>query len=435
MAEISIGSRRVGRVLVLTLRGSAGEVTADRLVRVAADGGTPSAVVVDVLGLEVLTVRNATALVAFAGVCAGRGADCVLVAPATRAATVVLDGVDPGGSLPRCATVRDALVEYGADPDDGERGPTLVFDSTDLGRTEEFLSSAYAPMRIASNTGRSGARIARAGVGSVSVDQLDLSFELSYDVRPLGKICLCDIVSGDIVDHRVAGWRAAEEFGPGELFSFSPPDRPYEGRIRPARFSITMFSPDLLDEVAGAERPVRLLDHRPQDDHAARRLRAAITHLHDDVLTVPRTRNNALVVSAASQYLAACVLTAFPNTAFGERDGADRNDANPTTLRRAIAFIDANADRDITAADVARAAGVSVRAVQLAFRRHLGLTPMAYLRRVRLDGARAELLAASPHDVTVTQVAARWGFARPSTFAAQYRAAYGESPSRSLRGD
>ncbi len=405
------------------------EVTADELLRVTTDAGAPPVVVVDVLGVDLLTVRDAGALVAFAGVCAGRRIDCALVAPPTGAAAVVLDSADPGDLLPRFATVDDAIGTQ-----DGGRGPTLVFDSADLGRTEEFLSSAYAPMRIASDTGRSGAYITRAGAGSVSVDQLDLSFEMSYDVRPLGKICLCDIVSGDIVDHRVAGWRAAEEFGPGELFSFSPPDRPYEGRVRTAKYSITMFSPALLDEVAGTERPVRLLDHRPHDEHVAGRLRAAITHLHDAVLTVPEARDNALVVSTASQYLAACVLTAFPNTAIAERD-VDRNDAHPRALRRAIAFIDANADRDITAADVARAAGVSARAVQLAFRRHLGLTPTAYLRRVRLDGARAELRAGSPQNLTVTQVATRWGFARPSTFAAHYRAAFGESPSRTLRGD
>jgi AraC-like DNA-binding protein len=33
----------------------------------------------------------------------------------------------------------------------------------------------------------------------------------------------------------------------------------------------------------------------------------------------------------------------------------------------------------------------------------------------------------------VTQVAARWGFASPSRFARYYRAAYGVTPSRTLR--
>jgi transcriptional regulator GlxA family with amidase domain len=94
-----------------------------------------------------------------------------------------------------------------------------------------------------------------------------------------------------------------------------------------------------------------------------------------------------------------------------------------------MTFIEANPDLDITVADIARAAHVSVRAIQVAFRRHLHTTPMAYLRRVRLDAARAELLNATPDQgLTVTAVASRWGWARPSRFAADFRAAYGQHP-------
>ncbi|WP_211269144.1 helix-turn-helix transcriptional regulator [Saccharothrix syringae] len=67
--------------------------------------------------------------------------------------------------------------------------------------------------------------------------------------------------------------------------------------------------------------------------------------------------------------------------------------AQPDTLRRAIAFIESNAHRDISVADIAAAGFVTVRAVQPAFRRHLGTTPMAHLR---------------------------WGFSQPSCFAAHY---------------
>ncbi|MET9260851.1 helix-turn-helix domain-containing protein [Amycolatopsis sp. NPDC004079] len=61
-------------------------------------------------------------------------------------------------------------------------------------------------------------------------------------------------------------------------------------------------------------------------------------------------------------------------------------------------------------------------------------TPMAYLRRVRLDHARAESRAV-PGQTTVTRVAARWGYTRPSAFTAHYRAAYEELPSQTLHGD
>ena len=93
-------------------------------------------------------------------------------------------------------------------------------------------------------------------------------------------------------------------------------------------------------------------------------------------------------------------------------------------LRRAIGFVDEHADEDITAADIARAAQVTVRAVQLAFRRHL-----------RLDRAHHDLLAADPGRTSVTTIAHRWGFASASRFAASYRKAYGLPPSVTLHQD
>ena len=108
-------------------------------------------------------------------------------------------------------------------------------------------------------------------------------------------------------------------------------------------------------------------------------------------------------------------------------------DSQPDTLRRAVRFIEDNAALELTAADVARAASVSVRALQLAFRRHLDTTPMAYLRQVRLARARCELEAAREESVTVTSVASRWGFGNPGRFAAQFRDAFGASPSEVLR--
>jgi AraC-like DNA-binding protein len=104
-----------------------------------------------------------------------------------------------------------------------------------------------------------------------------------------------------------------------------------------------------------------------------------------------------------------------------------------STVQRAVSFIEANADIDITIADIARAAGVTARAVQLAFRRHLDITPAGYLRWVRLDRAHRQLQAADPDHDSVTAVAYRWGFSSPSRFATYYRQAYGVPPSRTLR--
>ncbi|ANZ40367.1 hypothetical protein BBK82_34440 [Lentzea guizhouensis] len=68
--------------------------------------------------------------------------------------------------------------------------------------------------------------------------------------------------------------------------------------------------------------------------------------------------------------------------------------------------------------------------MQLAFRRHLDLTPMAYLRQVRLGRAHEDLLAGGG---PVTSVAHRWGYAHAGRFAVDYRRAYGVPPSETLR--
>ena len=103
------------------------------------------------------------------------------------------------------------------------------------------------------------------------------------------------------------------------------------------------------------------------------------------------------------------------------------------TVGRAVAFIEERASDDISVADIAAAAFVTIRAVQLAFRRYLGTTPMRYLRQVRLERAHGQLLSADPDRTSVTAVAADWRFTNASRFTACYRAAYGISPVQTLR--
>lgn len=104
----------------------------------------------------------------------------------------------------------------------------------------------------------------------------------------------------------------------------------------------------------------------------------------------------------------------------------------PRYLRLAENFIEAHLDMPITIEDVAAAAGVSARGLQLAFQHHRGTTPMEFWRQLRLARAHADLMFGAP-DTTVTSVALRWGFTHFSRFSEAYRARYGLSPSATLR--
>ncbi|MCG8516585.1 MAG: helix-turn-helix domain-containing protein [Pseudomonadales bacterium] len=83
-------------------------------------------------------------------------------------------------------------------------------------------------------------------------------------------------------------------------------------------------------------------------------------------------------------------------------------------------------------ADLCAVTGVSERTLQYAFRSAMQLPPVAYLRTLRLNRVRADLLAAKPSHTTVTGSAMHWGFIHLGEFSRDYRRLFGERPSQTL---
>jgi AraC-like DNA-binding protein len=101
----------------------------------------------------------------------------------------------------------------------------------------------------------------------------------------------------------------------------------------------------------------------------------------------------------------------------------------PLPVRRACEFLQAHVQAggrgDIALSEVAAHAGLGVRALGEAFKRELGVSPMRFLRHLRLDRARLDLLAGR---CSVTEAATRWGFWNLGDFARTYRQRHGELP-------
>jgi AraC-like DNA-binding protein len=114
-----------------------------------------------------------------------------------------------------------------------------------------------------------------------------------------------------------------------------------------------------------------------------------------------------------------------------ERFGG-RAEALPTSLQRAREFLHAHADEPLDLTQLATAAGVGIRALQLGFRRHFGSSISEMLRDIRLAHLHVRLAAASP-DESVTDIAFELGFTHLSRMASAYRAKFGETPSATLR--
>lgn len=102
-------------------------------------------------------------------------------------------------------------------------------------------------------------------------------------------------------------------------------------------------------------------------------------------------------------------------------------------VRKAREFVLANIDGSLQISDVCRALGISRRALQYSFQDVLKVNPIAYLRFLRLNGARRDLLNAGERPIQVKDVIARWGFWHFSRFSAEYKQLFNELPSETLR--
>ena len=132
----------------------------------------------------------------------------------------------------------------------------------------------------------------------------------------------------------------------------------------------------------------------------------------------------------AEEYLMSSLLMSAGHNHTRALAGEAQRQLLPRVVRKAQEYMAAHADQPLSLADVCREAGCSARALQVAFRQHAGSGPMEFLRELRLDRVRTELLAASGSaGGGVRQVAQKYGFLHLGHFAAQYWARFGERPS------
>jgi AraC-like DNA-binding protein len=106
--------------------------------------------------------------------------------------------------------------------------------------------------------------------------------------------------------------------------------------------------------------------------------------------------------------------------------------SRPRVIATALALMNAHEGQPIFIDDLCRATKVSERALRNIFHEFFAVGPMRLLKVRQLHEIRAALLRMQPRDDTVTQVAARFGMFDPSLLARNYKALFGESPSRTL---
>ncbi|MCP8690528.1 AraC family transcriptional regulator [Marinobacterium sedimentorum] len=104
----------------------------------------------------------------------------------------------------------------------------------------------------------------------------------------------------------------------------------------------------------------------------------------------------------------------------------------PAYLARTIEFIKKHAHDDISIEDIEQAASVSRNKLYNDFKKYIGEPPTSHLKRIRLEGARQDILTDSANE-NISSIAMKWGFYHLGRFSVDYKKQFNESPSESVQ--
>jgi AraC family transcriptional regulator, ethanolamine operon transcriptional activator len=101
-------------------------------------------------------------------------------------------------------------------------------------------------------------------------------------------------------------------------------------------------------------------------------------------------------------------------------------------VRQAEEYMLAHLEKPITLKDLCQVINTSKSPLNRGFQEIFGLSPLNYLKILRLQAARQRLKTSSPETTTVTQIAHRFGFWHLGRFSRYYQEMFGELPSETL---
>ena len=155
------------------------------------------------------------------------------------------------------------------------------------------------------------------------------------------------------------------------------------------------------------------------------KIKAYVMELYQSARRDPALLSNPAVVASVSDFLLDSLLRApnLPGTLSGTAN------THWALVQRCVALVNASQDSAPTVTQLCQEMGVSRRTLQNAFLRVLDMSPLAYVKAVRLKQAREALKRSR----SVTEAATACGFWHFGHFAHDYLTLFGERPSDTLR--
>jgi AraC family ethanolamine operon transcriptional activator len=224
--------------------------------------------------------------------------------------------------------------------------------------------------------------------------------------------------------------------GPREIMMIGPGERLHMRSYGPYRWGgIWLPAADLVRYASvmtgsAVAVPSAALRWRPRPS-TSRHLR----HLHSAAIGFVEGRSKALIEEERAHGLEQQLIEALVE---GFAKGSAVAAAPATRERREVAFrfealLQAEPERAFRTEEICAALGISAQSLHLSCEEQLGMQPIEYVRRRRMQLVHRALRRGNSETASIADLARRYGFRGPGRFAADYRALYGELPSATLR--
>lgn len=304
-----------------------------------------------------------------------------------------------------------------------------LFESTDLDETRELISRVMQPHALLpSGTGRGRSHMDFVKLGELGLGTIAFGDAMRVNVEAVdGYYLLMFCVAGE-AEVRTMGRSLRVNREQGILCA---PGQPFDALLSPGCEQFVLrIDPLALD----AQREENAHPFAPVVPIGGPHMRGWMQQLQL-VASSPEllacARSNANIARQLEHLL--IELLASGHAGSGADALPKHASVLPGFVRRAEQFIHSNCSEPLQLSDIANAVGVPPRTLRDGFQQFRGVSPMQYLRHLRLERARSTLKASGQH-IRVTDIALDCGFTHFGRFALAYKAMFGESPSDTLRG-
>ncbi|WP_188695998.1 helix-turn-helix domain-containing protein [Silvimonas amylolytica] len=206
---------------------------------------------------------------------------------------------------------------------------------------------------------------------------------------------------------------------------------------RPGHHAFELMTPDqheILGIVIGRSTLLEAAEREGRNIDIQRLTGAELLHVEHQVLQACRQRIGELLASCETENGADQVVASLIDLL--DSSAVDSDTCPSLARRRRIVretheYVLGHQGESVTVPQLCEQLHVSRRTLQYCFENVLGLSPMAYLRYLRLNEVRRQLVRGG--ELRVGDVAAAWGFRNFSQFSCDYKKLFGESPSCALK--